>query len=78
MSLASFLLAEGKQVILFIPTKSGCGAMVKDLTAFVKVAREKGIWRWKENGQERKWVNARERLIEVSEGGRSVVEMYMM
>lgn len=73
MSLASFLLAEGKQVILFIPTKSGCGAMVKELTAFVKIARENGIWKWKETEQERKWVNARERLIEVSERERSFI-----
>ena len=68
MSLASFLLAEGKQVILFIPTKSGCGTLVKELTTFVKVVKEKGVWKWKESEKERKWVNAREKLIEVSEG----------
>ena len=38
---------------------------MKELTAFIKVAKENGLWKWKESTEERKWENAREKLIEV-------------
>lgn len=40
MSLALHLVNEGKQVIVFIPTKAGCSLLVKEMMEFWRKMRE--------------------------------------